>query len=125
MSYVHIMSSKYDEFTPEFVVCIDDNEEKESMVWWLKSRMESKYGDGRFFYATSKPFTSYHSPNDDEVCNFKKLWENRNNHQITYGDAYVSETTNKVVFSITDVLKTMFHDLIHFKFLNIKWKHER
>lgn len=127
MSYVHLMASREDEFTPEFLACINDDQEIEAMLWHLHDKMVTKYGDQKFFYSISESFGTYHSPTDSEVAAFKELWDTNKNGEssMTEGDAYVSETTGEVVFSITDVLKTMFHDLIHFRFLNIKWRHER
>lgn len=127
MSYVHLMASRESEFTPEFLLSINDDHEIEAMLWHLHNKMLTKYGDQRFFYSVSESFGTYHSPTDSEIAAFKELWENNRNGNgyITDGNAYVSETTNEVVFSILQVLKTMFYDLIHFKFLNIKWKHER
>jgi hypothetical protein len=128
MSYVHIIASKENEFTPEFLACINDDQEIEAMLWHLHDKMITKYGDQqKFFYSVSESFSTYHSPTDSEIAAFKELWNTNKNGEssMTEGDAYVSETTNEVVFSIADVLKTMFHDLIHFRFLNIKWRHER
>lgn len=127
MAYVHLMASREDEFTPEFLACINDDQEIEAMLWHLHDKMVTKYGDQKFFYSISESFGTYHSPTDSEIAEFRELWDTNKNgeYSMTEGDAYVSETTNKVVFSIADVLKTMFHDLIHFRFLNIKWKHER
>lgn len=127
MAYVHLMASRENEFTPEFLLSINDDAEIEAMLWHLHDKMLTKYGDQKFFYSISESFSTYHSPTDSEIAAFKELWDTNKNgeYSITEGDAYVSETTNKVVFSITDVLKTMFYNLIHFRFLDIKWKHER
>lgn len=127
MSYVHIIASKEDEFTPEYLACINDDAEIEAMLWHLRDKMVTKYGYQKFFYSVSESFSEYHSPTDREVASFKELWENNKNGEsyITEGDAYVSETTGEVVFSIWQVLKTMFYNMINFRFLDIKWKHER
>lgn len=127
MSYVHLIASREDEFTPEFLVCINDDQEIETMLWNLHDKMIMKHGDQKFFYSVSESFGTYHSPTDSEFAAFKELWETNKNGEssVEEGDAYVSETTGEVVFSIWQVLKTMFYDLIHFRFLNIKWKHER
>lgn len=127
MSYVHLMASRESEFTPEFLLSINDDAEIEAMLWHLHDKMLTKYGDQRFFYSVSESFGTYHSPTDSEIAAFKELWENNRNGNgyITDGDAYVSETTGEVVFSIKDILKTMFYNLINFRFLDIKWRHER
>lgn len=127
MSYVHLMASRESEFTPEFLLSINDDAEIEAMLWHLHDKMLTKYGDQKFFYSVSESFSTYHSPTESEIEAFKELWDTNKNGESSMieGDAYVSETTNEVVFSITDVLKTMFHDLINFRFLNIKWRHER
>lgn len=127
MSYVHLMASREDEFTPEFLLSINDDAEIEAMLWHLHDKMLTKYGDQKFFYSISESFSTYHSPTDSEIAAFKELWDTNKNgeYSITEGDAYVSETTNKVVFSITDVLKTMFYNLINFRFIDIKWRHKR
>lgn len=127
MSYVHLMASREDEFTPEFLACINDDQEIEAMLWHLNDKMVTKYGDKRFFYSVSESFETYHSPTDGEFAAFKELWDTNKNGEssMTEGDAYVSETTGEVVFSIADVLKTMFYNMINFRFLDIKWKHER
>lgn len=128
MSYVHIIASKEDEFTPEFLLSINDDAEIEAMLWHLHDRMVTKYGDQqKFFYSVSESFSTYHSPTDVEIASFKELWETNKNGEssVKEGNAYVSETTGEVVFSIWQVLKTMFYNLFHFGFLDIKWKHER
>ena len=127
MAYVHLMASRESEFTPEFLLSINDDQEIEAMLWHLHDKMLTKYGDQRLFYSVSESFGTYHSPTDSEIAASKELWENNRKGEgyITEGDAYVSETTNEVVFSILQVLKTMFYNLINFRFLDIKWRHER